>query len=84
LYGYTANSELRKSPYSASANAFTATITGNANGQVTITMSAATTANLRAGRYLYDVLVTSSANSGGNKIRAVEGIVNVLPGVTRT
>ena len=81
MFGYTANSELRKSPYSASANAFTATITGNANGQVTITMSAATTANLRAGRYLYDVLVTSS---GGNKIRAVEGIVNVLPGVTRT
>ena len=81
MYGYTANSELRKSPYSASANVFTATITGNANGQVTITMSAATTANLRAGRYLYDVLVTSS---GGNKIRAVEGIVNVLPGVTRT
>ena len=46
-----------------------------------IRMSAATTANLRAGRYMYDVLVTSSS---GNKIRAVEGIVNVLPGVTRT
>ena len=80
MFGYTANSEIRKSPYSSSANSFTATVTGNANGQVTITMSAATTANLRAGRYMYDVLVTSS---GGNKIRAVEGIVNILPGVTR-
>jgi len=81
LFGYTANAEMRKSPYSATANTFTATITGNANGQVTITMSAANTSNLTAGRYMYDVLVTSSS---GNKTRAVEGIINVLPGVTRT
>ena len=37
-------------------------------------------ANLTAGRYLYDLLITAPDTT---KTRVVEGIVVVLPGVTR-
>lgn len=80
LSGYSAASQIRKSYYSTTANNFTATVTGTANGEVTISMTAANTANLSPGRYLYDLVITSPA---GTKTRVVEGIVNVLPGVTQ-
>ena len=72
---------MRKSYYSSTANNFTATVTGNSNGQITLTMTAAETANLTPGRYVYDLLIT---DSGGTKSRVIEGIVSVLPGATRT
>jgi hypothetical protein len=43
-------------------------------------MTAANTASLTPGRYVYDVIITSSANV---VTRVVEGIVTVLPSVTR-
>lgn len=81
LTSYTANSSMRKSFYSSTANNFTATVTGNANGQITLTMTAAETANLTPGRYVYDLLITDGS---GSKSRVIEGIVSVLPGTTRT
>lgn len=80
LSGYTAASQIRKSYYSSTANNFTASVTGIANGEITISMSSANTANLSAGRYLYDLVITSPV---GVKTRVVEGIVVVLPGVTQ-
>lgn len=80
LSGYTAASQVRKSYYSSTANNFTVSVTGTANGELTISMSSANTANLSPGRYLYDVVITAPA---GTKTRVVEGIVNVLPGVTQ-
>jgi hypothetical protein len=43
-------------------------------------MDANTTANLTSGRYLFDLLITSPASV---KTRVIEGIVTVLPSVTR-
>jgi hypothetical protein len=80
LDGYLASSQIRKSYYSSTANNFTATVTGIANGEITLSMTAANTANLSSGRYLYDLVITSPASV---KTRVVEGIVNVLPGVTQ-
>ena len=80
LSGYAAASQIRKSYYSSSANNFTATVTGTANGEITISMTAANTANLTPGRYLYDLVITAPT---GVKTRVVEGIVNVLAGVTQ-
>ena len=80
LYGYTAASQIRKSYYSTTANNFTATITGNANGEITLSMTSSNTGSLTPGRYLYDLVITSGADV---KTRVIEGIVNVLPGVTR-
>jgi hypothetical protein len=80
LYAYTAASQMRKSYYSSSATTITATVTGTANGEVTLSMSAANTADVTPGRYVYDVKITSPASV---VTRVVEGIVTVLPSVTR-
>jgi len=81
LSGYSAASQIRKSYYSTTATNFTATVTGIANGEITISMTAANTANMTAGRYLYDLVITSPVSV---KTRVVEGIVVVLPGVTQS
>jgi hypothetical protein len=80
LYGYTANSMMRKSYYSSSATIITSTVTGTANGEVTLSVSATNTAGLTPGRYVYDVIITSPTSV---VTRVVEGIVTVLPSVTR-
>lgn len=80
LYGYTANSMMRKSYYSSSATVITSIVTGTANGEVTLSVSAANTAALTPGRYVYDVIITSPTSV---VTRVVEGIVTVLPSVTR-
>ena len=80
LYGYTANSMMRKSYYSSSATTITSTVTGTANGEVTLTVSATNTAALTPGRYVYDVIITSPTSV---VTRVVEGIVTVLASVTR-
>lgn len=80
LSGYSASSQMRKSYYSSSAITIDATITGNSNGEITLSMTAANTANLTAGRYVYDLII----NDGADTItRVVEGIATVLPSVTR-
>ena len=56
------------------------TISDAAAGQITMAMDSATTANVTPGRYVYDVLITSGS---GVKTRIIEGIVTVLPSVTR-
>jgi hypothetical protein len=80
LFGYTANSMMRKSYYSTSATTITSTVTGTANGEVTLSVSATNTAALTPGRYVYDVIITSPTSV---VTRVVEGIVTVLPSVTR-
>ena len=80
LFGYTAASQIRKSYYSTTATNFTAAVTGVANGELTISMTAANTANMTPGRYLYDVVITSPTSI---ETRVVEGIVVILPGVTQ-
>ena len=81
LSGYTAASQIRKSYYSTTANTLTATITGTANGEITLSMTAANTASLTPGRALFDLIITAP---DGTKTRVVEGIVTVLPGITQT
>ena len=80
LTSYTAASQIRKSYYSSTANSFTVSISSPANGEISMSMSAATTANLTPGRYVYDVVMTSPTNI---KTRVVEGIATILPSVTR-
>ena len=58
----------------------TLSVTGNANGEITLSMTAANTANLTPGRMVFDLLITSPTSV---KTRVIEGIVTVLPSVTR-
>lgn len=81
LTTYSASSQLRKSYYSSSANTLTATVTGNANGEITLTMTAANTAALTPGRYVYDLVITNTVDN--SKTRVIEGTAIVLPSVTR-
>ena len=81
LTTYSASSQLRKSYYSSSANTITATITGNANGQITLSMTAANTAALTPGRYVFDLVITNSVDN--SVTRVIEGTAIVLPSVTR-
>lgn len=80
LYAYSANSQMRKSYYSSTAYTINSSVTGTANGEITLSMTAANTANLSAGRYVYDLKITSPTNI---VTRVVEGIATVLPSVTR-
>jgi hypothetical protein len=80
LFNYSAASQMRKSYYSSTANSFNVVVSDASTGELTISMTAANTANLTPGRYLYDLTITSPENV---TTRVVEGIVNVLPGVTR-
>ncbi len=81
LATYTASSQLRKSYYSSSANTLAATVTGNANGEITLTMTATNTAALTPGRYVYDLIITNTTDK--TVTRVIEGIATILPSVTR-
>lgn len=77
---YTFSGQIRKHYTSSNSTSFT--ITGNGNtGVLTLSLSANSTANLVAGRYLYDIEITETSSS--NITRVVEGIVTVTPNVTR-
>jgi len=71
---------MRKSYYATSNTAITSIVTGTANGEITLSMTAANTANLSAGRYVFDLLITAP---NATKTRVIEGIVVVSPGVTQ-
>lgn len=80
LYGYSASSQMRKSYYATSNTRITSTVTGNANGEITLSMTSANTSSLSAGRYVFDLLITAPDTT---KTRVIEGIIVVSPGVTQ-
>jgi hypothetical protein len=80
LAGYQAAAQMRKSYYSDTAINFNVTVSDASAGKITMTMSSAVSSTVVPGRYVYDVLITSPSNI---KTRVIEGIVTVLPAVTR-
>ena len=81
LTGATITAQARKDFTSANPTAtFTTAVTNAIGGICTISLSAAQTAAIKAGRYVYDVNVFDSANT---TIRAVEGLMTIRPEVTR-
>jgi hypothetical protein len=80
LSGYTVASQMRKSYSSSTVYAFTASVYDAANGKVRLQLSASSSSVIPAGRWLYDVEITSAA---GAKTRVVEGIVTITPQITQ-
>jgi hypothetical protein len=81
LTGFQAKSQMKKSYYSANATAnFVVSITDAVNGLITIGLDSANSANILAGRYVYDVAIKDTSN---NVTRVLEGTVNVIPSVTK-
>lgn len=79
--GYTVRSQMRRSYYSVNATAnLVCTITDSANGEITLSLPANTTANIKAGRYLFDL---ETVDTTGTVTRPLEGIITVTPEVTR-
>ncbi len=80
LTNYSVNSQLRKHYGSSSSTVFNAQVSDALLGEVTISLGSTITANLKSGRYVYDVVIT---NNSGTKTRVIEGMALVREGVTR-
>lgn len=81
IQGYQVRSQMRRSYYSANATAnIVCNVTDFANGEITMSMTAANTALIRAGRYLFDL---ETVNRDGITNRVLEGIVTVTPRITK-
>ena len=84
LNSYSCRGKTRKSPRSQSYTVFACTVNENSPSQdtITISLSAAQTKKLVAGRYLYDVEIYSS-NSPIEVIRILEGQIEILASMTQ-
>jgi len=80
LSDYTAAAQIRKTYSSSTVSATFATSIAELAGQVTISLTDTQTAALEAGRYVYDLNITSAA---GVVTRVIEGQAIITPGVTR-
>ena len=78
LSTYTGRAQMRKHYTSTVYHSFT--VSGNASGVITVSMNAATTANIAGGRYVWDLEMVATGNVVS---RIVEGIVTINPEVTR-
>lgn len=78
LSGYTGRSQLRKHPDSVNSKEFTVEVANS--GSIILSMDSVYTANITAGRYMYDAEIVSSANV---VTRVIQGIVTVTPEITR-
>jgi hypothetical protein len=79
LSDYEASSQMRKSYYTNTAINFTADVSSPLDGEVTISLTAEETSAIKAGRYVYDIEITSPEET----LRVLEGIVVVNPEVTK-
>jgi len=80
LTNYTVAGQMRRSYASLTATDFTATVENASEGTVRIKLTATETNDLKAGRYVYDVEITSPDSI---VTRVVEGQIEIMPGVTR-
>lgn len=79
--GYVFASSIRKSYYSSRPTAnLTVTVVDASNGTISFGLTSSQTANIKAGRYLFDVKQTDDA---GKKSRLFEGVATVYPQVTK-
>lgn len=81
LTNCTANSQIRKSYYSSNATSTFSTTVYPTTGIIELTLTSTQTANISAGRYVYDTIITN--NITNSVTRVLEGVVDVSPQVTR-
>jgi len=80
LTSYTGTSQMRKWAGASTATDFTVSIPEpKTSGKITISLTATQTASLKAGRHVYNILITGN----GTTDSVVEGMVLVREGVTR-
>jgi len=80
LTGYTVASQVRKNYTSTNYTTINATNNDPTNGVIVMSLTAAQTAALKAGRYVYDLQITAA---DGTVSRTIEGIITIKPEVTK-
>lgn len=79
LTGYTAMSKFKKNAGSTSSTSFLASIIDATGGKIRLSLTSAQTAEVKAGRYYYDLYL----HKDGENTRVIEGDVIVKKAVTR-
>lgn len=82
ISGYTVEGKIKKNYASLTSVEFSTTSpipATSTDGTIDLTLTDTQTKDMEAGRYVYDVEITSS---GGGTTRVLEGQVEVTPGVT--
>tara|TARA_B100001971_G_scaffold3244_1_gene2659 strand:- start:2601 stop:2939 length:339 start_codon:yes stop_codon:yes gene_type:complete len=81
LTGYTIASHLRKN---YTSNVYTTILstaqTPSTSGVIVMSLTAAQTAALKSGRYVYDLQITAG---DGTVTRVIEGVITIRPEVTK-
>jgi len=80
LSGYNITAQMRKHAGSSSYITFDASVLSANAGTIKVGLGTTTTASLKPGRYVYDILISDNS---GVITRVVEGSVLVREGVTR-
>lgn len=80
LSTYTVASQIRKHYTSSNSVSFSTSTPNAENGVILLNIGANTTSNMSAGRYVYDIELTSNT---GVVTRLIEGYVTINPQVTR-
>ena len=82
LTGFTSKGQIRKTYSSSTAVDFAVTVANPATlGVLNVSLTNAQTNAMKAGRYVYDLEITSGS---GVKTRVLEGQFEITPGVTQT
>lgn len=81
LSDYSGRAQMRRSYYTISNTAFDVQVTNPTQGEVTMSLSAAQTSAIKAGRYVYDLEIYNPDN--GYVERVIEGLITVYPEVTK-
>ena len=81
ISSYTYRGQIRKTYASSNAVDFYTSTNNPVNGVLTISLAAAQTSGMKAGRYVYDVEIVDGI---GNVTRVIEGQLEVTPRVTRS
>lgn len=78
--GYVVTGKLRRSLVSANVSeTLHCEVSDPANGEITVSLAGANTANLRPGNYFYDIKVVSENVAS----RLIEGVIIVTPAITK-
>ena len=80
ITSHTFAGSIRERHQSESSVDFTTSLTDASNGKFKITLTDAQTADMKPGEYQYDVVMTDDS---GVKTRLLQGIANVVAGITR-
>jgi len=81
ITGYVVTCQIRKSYYSSNISAnINCSLSNVTNGEITMTLDAANTSNLKPGRYVFDV---KTKDTGNYINRVLEGTITITPQVTR-